>query len=89
MASENRSFVNKYVQLWRTTGRPVFDALERYLDDYLVSDLRHAVDASIEKNNSRWASEMHSLPPSAVFVEQAKAYFSRHKDWLEENIPEL
>lgn len=88
-ASDNRSFVQQYVHLWRTKGRLAFDSLERCLDDYLASELRHAVDASIEKNNGRWASEMHDLPSSAVFVEQAKTYFSRRKDWLEERILEL
>lgn len=85
-ASENRTFVRSYVSLWENNKEMVFDGLSHSLDRFLTSDLRQAVDASIELNNSRWSAEMGRLPLSSVFVEAAKTYFNQRKVWLEENI---
>ena len=85
-ASENRTFVRSYVSLWENNKEMVFDGLSHSLDRFLASDLRQAVDASIELNNSRWSAEMGRLPLSSVFVEAAKTYFNQRKVWLEENI---
>ena len=88
-ASENRTFVNRYVTLWQEMKGSIFDQLERDLDSYLESDLRKAVDASIIMNNDRWAVEMYGLPSSETFIEEAKAYLRQQKVWLESAIRNL
>lgn len=82
-ANENRYFVNRYVALWDEVKDEVFEGLSRYLEKYMASELCKAVDASILLNNERWAAEMHSLPLSSTFVEEANNYFAQRKHWLE------
>ena len=88
-ASENRTFFNRYVTLWQEMKGSIFDQLERDLDNYLESDLRKAIDASIIMNNDRWATEMYGLPSSETFIEEAKAYLRQQKVWLESAIRNL
>ena len=80
------TFKKTYVELWNQNKHRVFDELLSFIDSWFESDLRNAVDLSIELNNDRWAKYMYTLPLSAIFINEAKTYFNKRKPWLDNAI---
>ena len=80
------TFKKTYVELWNQNKHRVFDELLSFIDSWFESDLRNAVDLSIELNNDRWARYMYTLPLSAIFINEAKTYFNKRKPWLDNTI---
>ena len=87
--NSDRTFANRYVEIWNQSKDKVFGELLSYLNDYMESDLRKAVDASILLNNNRWARYMYTLPLSSEFIGKAQDYFVNRKVWLDDAIRSL
>ena len=60
--------------------------MQKFFDDYLASDQRQAIDASIRLNNNRWARVMYVLPYSADFIDEARLWFDSRKPWMDEAV---
>lgn len=84
--SADRTFTNHYISLWDEYKDSVFDAMQKFFDDYLASTQRQAIDASIRLNNNRWARVMYVLPYSADFIDEAKLWFDSRKPWMDEAV---
>jgi hypothetical protein len=81
--NSNRAFVDSYVALWDEMKDRVTDDILQFLDDYMQSELRQAIDASIRLNNDRWAREQYALPFSDDFIEEAQNWFLTRRGWLD------
>ena len=81
--NSNRAFVDCYVALWDEMKKRVTDGILQFLDDYLQSELRQAIDTSICLNNDRWFLEQYALPLSADFVKDARNWFLLRRGWLD------
>lgn len=87
--NSDRTFANLYVELWNKCKDRVFSELFSFLNDYMDSDLRKAVDNSIVLNNERWARYMYTLPLSSEFIGKAQDYFVNRKVWLDDAIKNI
>lgn len=88
--SENRTFAECYASLWDEVKTPLFENIAAFLEEYLSSDLRQQVDASIVLNNKRWGGKGDSSAQnSAACIPAAQAYFQSRKPWLEEHVPSV
>ena len=84
--SPDRTFADAYAALWADCRDRVTDGILQFLDDYMASPLRQAVDTAIVMNNHRWAREMYELPPSAPAVAAARSWFLARRPWLDDAI---
>ena len=84
--NSDSTFTNRYVELWEQNKDRVFHDLLSFFNEYMVSDIRKAVDASIVLNNNRWARYMYKLPFSFEFISKAQVYFMNRKVWLDNAI---
>ena len=87
--NSDRTYTNFYVELWNQNKDKVFSELFSFLNEYMVSDIRKAVDASIVLNNNKWARSMYKLPFSSEFISKARNYFTNRKEWLDNAIMNL
>lgn len=81
--NSNRAFTDCYITLWDELKDRVTDEILQFLDDYLQSELRQAIDASIHLNNDRWAREQYALPFSDDFIEESRDWFLIRRGWLD------
>ena len=81
--NSNRAFTDCYIALWDEMKDRVTDDILQFLDDYMQSELRQAIDASIRLNNDRWAREQYALPFSEDFIEEAQNWFLTRRGWLD------
>lgn len=87
--NSDSTFTNRYKELWEENKDRVFDELLAFLNDYMNSDLKKAIDASIRLNNNRWARYTYKLPLSSKFISKARNYFTNRKEWLDNAIRNL
>lgn len=87
--NSDSTFANRYKELWEQNKDRVFNELLAFLNDYLNSDIRKAVDASIKLNNNRWARYTYKLSLSSKFISMARNYFTNRKVWLDNAIRNL
>lgn len=87
--NSDSTFTNCYRELWEQNKDRVFNDLLAFFNDYMLSDTKKAVDASIKLNNNRWARYTYKLSLSAKFISQARNYFTTRKEWLDHAIRDL
>ena len=87
--NNDSTFTNCYRELWEQNKDRVFNDLLAFFNDYMLSDTKKAVDASIKLNNNRWARYTYKLSLSAKFISQARNYFTNRKEWLDHAIRDL
>ena len=84
--NENKMFTEAYKGKWDELSPLLVDEMNRFLDDFSVSDEGLGLGACIQYDALRWDYEPNTL---SAEIEKNKLWFTNRKAWLDEHTADI
>lgn len=84
--NKNNTFLNAYKERWREISPTIFNELIAYLDSFSLSDTAKAIDELMPLNNEISDRQYGKVDQ---YVEEAKSWLVRRKQWMIEAIEKI
>ena len=86
LSNRNKAFAKAYVLHWNAVKHQLFNDLFAYLNSLIDTGLGAALQKSREMDLKRWRLRGPSI---AENVTQAKAFFSKRREWMEQMMEQI